>query len=61
MAESARETEERNRGYLDGRAGSRPAPPFVAHLSLVHLQRRLLNAYREGYEAGADDRRLAAD
>jgi hypothetical protein len=33
----------------------------VAHLSLVHLQRRLLNAYREGYESGVGDRHLAAD
>jgi hypothetical protein len=60
MAESARETEERNRGYLDGRAGRDAAPPSVAHLSLVHLQRRLLDAYREGYEKGTADRRVAA-
>jgi hypothetical protein len=61
MAESARETEEYGRGYLDGRAGRKAAPPSVAHLSLVHLQRRLLDAYRDGYEKGAADRRLAAD
>jgi hypothetical protein len=60
MAETARETEERSRGYLDGRAGREAAPPSVAHLSLVHLQRRLLDAYREGYEKGTADRRVAA-
>jgi hypothetical protein len=59
MTESARETEEYGRGYRDGRTGRDPAPPSVAHFSIVRTQRRLLNAYREGYEAGADDRRLA--
>jgi hypothetical protein len=61
VAETARETEEYGRGYRDGRTGHDPAPPSVAHLSLVHLQRRLLNAYREGYESGVGDRHLAAD
>jgi hypothetical protein len=61
MADTVRETEERNRGYLDGRAGRDAAPPFVAHFSIRRIQRRLLDAYREGYESGAADRAAAAD
>jgi hypothetical protein len=60
MAETAREAEEYGRGYLDGRAGRAAAPPFVDHLSVARAQRRLLDAYREGYEKGAADRRVAA-